>query len=152
MMEVAASRAAEQGVSDRVRCVALNAETIGFGDEEFDAVTMAFGMRNVPRIERALAEAHRVLKPGGRFLCLEFSTVDVAVLDALYELASFEIIPRLGAMVVGDEAPYRYLVESIRRFPNQARFGAMIAAAGFQKVSWRNLSGGIAAMHSGWKL
>ena len=93
-----------------------------------------------------------MLKPGGRFLCLEFSTVDVAVLDALYELASFEIIPRLGAMVVGDEAPYRYLVESIRRFPNQARFGAMIAAAGFQKVSWRNLSGGIAAMHSGWKL
>jgi demethylmenaquinone methyltransferase/2-methoxy-6-polyprenyl-1,4-benzoquinol methylase len=115
-------------------------------------VTIAFGIRNVPRIERALEEALRVLKPGGRFLCLEFSVVDVAGLDRLYEFYSFKIIPRIGKLVAGDDEPYRYLVESIARFPNQARFAAMIERAGFGKVDYRNLSGGIAAMHSGWKL
>jgi demethylmenaquinone methyltransferase/2-methoxy-6-polyprenyl-1,4-benzoquinol methylase len=93
-----------------------------------------------------------VLKPGGRFLCLEFSAVDVAGLDRLYDFFSFNVIPRVGELVVGDGEPYRYLVESIRRFPNQARFAAMIEDAGFARVTVRNLSGGIAAMHSGWKL
>ncbi len=152
MLAVGMRRAQQQALGDRVRFVEANAEDLEFDDDSFDGVTIAFGIRNIPGIDRALAEAHRVLKPGGRFLCLEFSTVDVAVLDTLYDLASFQIIPRLGAMVVGDEAPYRYLVESIRRFPNQARFGAMIEDAGFEKVTWRNLAGGITAMHSGWKL
>ena len=152
MLAVGRARARTQACGDRVRFVEADAEDLDFDDENFDAVTIAFGIRNFPRVDKALAAAHRVLKPGGRFLCLEFSTVDVAVIDRLYDLASFQIIPRLGAMVVGDEAPYRYLVESIRRFPNQARFGAMIEEAGFDKVSWRDLTGGIAAMHSGWKL
>ena len=115
-------------------------------------MTIAFGIRNVPRIDLALAEAHRVLKPGGRFLCLEFSAVDVAGLDRIYDLYSFNVIPRLGGVVAGDAESYRYLVESIRQFPNQARFAAMIEAAGFDRVSFENLSGGIAAIHSGWKL
>jgi demethylmenaquinone methyltransferase/2-methoxy-6-polyprenyl-1,4-benzoquinol methylase len=93
-----------------------------------------------------------VLRPGGRFLCLEFSTVDIAGLDRLYDFFSFNVIPQIGRLVAGDAEPYRYLVESIRRFPNQARFAAMISAAGFQRVTYRNLSGGIAAIHSGWKL
>ena len=123
-----------------------------FADGSYDAVTIAFGIRNVPRIDRALEQAFRVLKPGGRFMCLEFSACDVAGLDRIYDLFSFKVIPAIGDMVVGDGEPYRYLVESIRRFPNQARFAAMIEDAGFARVSVRNLSGGIAAMHSGWKI
>jgi demethylmenaquinone methyltransferase/2-methoxy-6-polyprenyl-1,4-benzoquinol methylase len=152
MLAVGRERAERRHLADRIDFVEANAEHLPFDADSFDAVTIAFGIRNVPRIDRALAEAVRVLKPGGRFLCLEFSSVDVAVLDRIYELYSFNVIPRLGGWVVGDEEPYRYLVESIRRFPNQARFAAMIEKAGFARVAWRNLSGGIAAMHSGWKL
>ena len=123
-----------------------------FADGRFDAVTIAFGIRNVPRIDRALAEAFSVLKPGGRFLCLEFSTVDVAVLDRALRALFVRVIPALGGLVIGDREPYEYLVESIRRFPNQARFAAMIGDAGFARVEYRNLSGGIAAIHSGWKI
>ena len=118
----------------------------------FDAYTIAFGIRNVPRIETALAEAYRVLKPGGRFLCLEFSEVDMPLLDRAYEAWSFNAIPRIGQIVAGDGEPYAYLVESIRKFPNQQNFAAMVTAAGFERVTWRNYSGGIAALHSGWKL
>ncbi len=132
--------------------VEANAEDLPFPAGRFDAVTIAFGIRNVPRIAAALTEAYRVLKPGGRFLCLEFSTVDVAGLDRLYDLFSFNVIPVLGQIVAGDADSYRYLVESIRKFPNQARFAAMIEAAGFERVEVDNLSGGIAAIHSGWKL
>ncbi len=121
-------------------------------DASFDAYTIAFGIRNVPRIEAALAEAYRVLKRGGRFLCLEFSAVDMPMLDRVYEAYSFRVIPLLGRAVAGDAESYRYLVESIRTFPNQERFADMIRAAGFQRVSYRNFSGGIAALHSGWKL
>jgi demethylmenaquinone methyltransferase/2-methoxy-6-polyprenyl-1,4-benzoquinol methylase len=152
MLAVGRQRLAGRAYTRRIDFVEANAEALPFGDGEYDAVTIAFGIRNVPRIDRALTEAFRVLRPGGRFLCLEFSAVDVAGLDRLYELFSFNVIPHIGELVVGDGEPYRYLVESIRRFPNQARFAAMIENAGFSRVTIRNLSGGIAAMHSGWKL
>ena len=118
----------------------------------FDAYTIAFGIRNVPRIDAALAEAYRVLKPGGRFLCLEFSAVDVPGLDALYDLYSFNVIPALGRAVTGDAEPYRYLVESIRKFPRPDAFADMIRAAGFRRVSLAAMTGGIVALHSGWRL
>jgi demethylmenaquinone methyltransferase/2-methoxy-6-polyprenyl-1,4-benzoquinol methylase len=152
MLAIGRDRAVGRGLARVVTFVEANAEDLPFASGRFDAVTIAFGIRNVPRIERALAEAHRVLRPGGRFLCLEFSAVDVAVLDRLYDLYSFNVIPMLGQVVTGDGEAYRYLVESIRRFPNQARFAAMIEAAGFARVDVQNLSGGIAAIHSGWKI
>jgi demethylmenaquinone methyltransferase / 2-methoxy-6-polyprenyl-1,4-benzoquinol methylase len=135
------------------RWVAIgNAEALPFPDKSFDAYTVAFGIRNVTHIDRALAEAYRVLKTGGRFLCLEFSACETPLLDRLYDFHSFEIIPRLGALTAGSAEPYRYLVESIRRFPKQEPFAAMIDAAGFGRVGYRNLTGGIAAMHSGWRI
>jgi demethylmenaquinone methyltransferase/2-methoxy-6-polyprenyl-1,4-benzoquinol methylase len=152
MLAVGRERAASSGRDGRVDFVEANAEDLPFADGIFDAATIAFGIRNVPRIDKALGEAFRVLRPGGHFLCLEFSTVDVAGLDRLYDLYSLNVIPRVGAWVVGDGEPYRYLVESIRRFPNQARFADMIRDAGFGRVSVRKLTGGIAAIHSGWKL
>ena len=152
MIAVGRQRAAELELSERIEFVAANAERLPFADAAFDATTVAFGIRNVPDMDAALGEAFRVLKPGGRFLCLEFSKVDVGVLDRLYELYSLNLIPLIGEWVVGDTEPYRYLVESIRRFPNQARFAAMIERAGFTRVSVRNLTGGVAAIHSAWKL
>jgi demethylmenaquinone methyltransferase / 2-methoxy-6-polyprenyl-1,4-benzoquinol methylase len=152
MLAVGRKRADARRFGKRIEFVEANAEALPFAGGRFDAFTIAFGIRNVPRIELALAEAFRVLKPGGRFLCLEFSTVDVAGLDRLYDLFSFNVIPAMGRLVAGDAEPYRYLVESIRRFPNQARFAGMIRDAGFGRVEIRNLSGGIAAMHSGWKI
>jgi demethylmenaquinone methyltransferase/2-methoxy-6-polyprenyl-1,4-benzoquinol methylase len=137
---------------ERISFAQGNAEALPFPDRSTDAYTIAFGIRNVTHIDRALAEAYRVLKPGGRFLCLEFSQVEVPILDNLYDAWSFNAIPALGKLVAGDEESYRYLVESIRRFPNQDRFRAMIAAAGFERVQFRNLSGGIAALHSGWRI
>ncbi len=129
-----------------------NAEDLPFAAGSFDAYTIAFGIRNVPSIDKALAEAFRVLKLGGRFLCLEFSSVDIPGLDRLYEAYSSAVIPTLGKLVVGDEAAYRYLVESIRRFPRPALFSRMIDEAGFRRVTHRPLSGNIAAIHSAWKL
>jgi demethylmenaquinone methyltransferase/2-methoxy-6-polyprenyl-1,4-benzoquinol methylase len=129
-----------------------NAEGLAFPDRSFDAYTIAFGIRNVTRIERALVEAFRVLKPGGRFLCLEFSHVDVPGLAALYDAYSFTAIPAIGKVVTGDGQPYRYLVESIRTFPDQEKFKAMLVAAGFARVHYRSLTGGIVAMHSGWRI
>jgi demethylmenaquinone methyltransferase/2-methoxy-6-polyprenyl-1,4-benzoquinol methylase len=151
MLAIGRERAERQGVRGIVFREA-NAESLPFADGSFDAYTIAFGIRNVPRLEMALQEVHRVLKRGGRFLCLEFSQVDVAMLDRLYEAYSFTAIPRLGRAVAGDEEAYRYLVESIREFPNQERFADIIRAAGLKRVSYRNFSGGIAALHSGWKL
>ena len=152
MLAVGRERAVARRLDKAVRFVEANAEALPFEGGTFDAVTIAFGIRNVPRIAVALAEAFRVLKPGGRFLCLEFSAVDVAGLDRLYDLFSFNVIPALGRVVAGDSESYRYLVESIRRFPNQARFARMVADAGFERVTVTNLSGGIAAIYSGWKL
>ena len=152
MLAVGRERAEKQGYADKVDFVEANAEELPFADDTFDAYTIAFGIRNVPRIDMALAEAYRVLKPGGRFLCLEFSEVDVPMLDHVYDAWSFNAIPRIGKWVAGDAEPYAYLVESIRKFPKQADFAAMIGRAGFGRVTVRNYSGGIAALHSGWKL
>ena len=121
-------------------------------DSSVDAYTIAFGLRNVTRTEAALREARRVLKPGGRFLCLEFSRVTVPLLGALYERYSFTVLPRLGEIVTGDADAYRYLVESIRRFPSQDELADLMGAAGLDNVKYRNLSGGIAALHSAWRL
>jgi demethylmenaquinone methyltransferase / 2-methoxy-6-polyprenyl-1,4-benzoquinol methylase len=129
-----------------------NAEALPFADRSFDAATIAFGIRNVPRIETALAEAFRVLKIGGKFVCLEFSAVDVPGLDRLYDFYSFNVIPALGGAVAGDAESYRYLVESIRRFPRPEDFSAMLRAAGFARVSYQQMTGGIVALHSGGRL
>jgi demethylmenaquinone methyltransferase / 2-methoxy-6-polyprenyl-1,4-benzoquinol methylase len=152
MLDVGRARAAKRHLDDRINFVEGNAEALAFADKSFDAYTIAFGIRNVPRIDLALGEAFRVLRPGSRFLCLEFSTVDVPGLDRLYELFSFKVIPPLGRAVTGDAESYRYLVESIRKFPRPNAFAEMIRAAGFSRVSWQSLSGGIVALHSGWRL
>jgi demethylmenaquinone methyltransferase / 2-methoxy-6-polyprenyl-1,4-benzoquinol methylase len=152
MLEVGRARACDRGLDDVITFGEGNAEALPFADRSFDAYTIAFGIRNVPRIEQALAEAHRVLKIGSRFLCLEFSTVDVPGLDRLYDLYSFNVIPQIGRAVAGDAEAYRYLVESIRRFPKPDAFADMIRAAGFRRVSHQVMSGGIVALHSGWRL
>jgi demethylmenaquinone methyltransferase / 2-methoxy-6-polyprenyl-1,4-benzoquinol methylase len=152
MLGVGRERAFAQGLDDAVTFVDANAESLPFPDKSFDAVSIAFGIRNVPRIDVALGEMYRVLKLGGRFLCLEFSNVDVPGLDALYELYSFNLVPAIGRAVVGDAEPYRYLVESIRRFPRPNAFADMMRAAGLKRVSHRVMSGGIVALHSGWRL
>ncbi len=151
MLDIGRARAEKRGIAN-IAFRTANAEALPFDPASFDAYTIAFGIRNVPRIEAALGEAYRVLKHGGRFLALEFSAVDMPMLDRVYEAYSFRVIPKLGRAVAGDAESYRYLVESIRTFPNQDRFADMIRAAGFQRVSYRNFSGGIAALHSGWKL
>jgi demethylmenaquinone methyltransferase/2-methoxy-6-polyprenyl-1,4-benzoquinol methylase len=152
MLDIGRERAAQQGLADAIAFTEANAEALPFADRSFDAVTIAFGIRNVPRIDAALAEAFRVLKIGGKFLCLEFSTVDVPGLDRLYDFYSFNVIPALGRAVAGDADSYRYLVESIRRFPNPQDFSAMLRAAGFGRVSHQPMTGGIVALHCGWRL
>jgi demethylmenaquinone methyltransferase / 2-methoxy-6-polyprenyl-1,4-benzoquinol methylase len=152
MLEVGRQRAIKQVLDDKVSFVEGNAEALAFPDRAFDAYTIAFGIRNVPRIDLALAEAHRVLKHGGRFLCLEFSSVEVPGLDRLYDMFSFNVIPQLGRAITGDAESYRYLVESIRKFPRPNAFADMIRTAGFSRVSYQTLSGGIVALHSGWRL
>jgi demethylmenaquinone methyltransferase/2-methoxy-6-polyprenyl-1,4-benzoquinol methylase len=144
-------RAAAKG-EKAIEWITGDAETLPVPDASFDAYTIAFGIRNVTHIEAALREARRVLKPGGRFLCLEFSRVEAPGLDTLYDTYSFEVLPRLGKWVADDEAAYRYLAESIRRFPPQAQFAKMIEKAGLSQVKIRNLAGGIAAMHSAWRI
>jgi demethylmenaquinone methyltransferase/2-methoxy-6-polyprenyl-1,4-benzoquinol methylase len=152
MVDVGRKRLTDAGLAARVALAIGNAEALPFPDKSFDAYTIAFGIRNVTHIDRALAEAHRVLRHGGRFLCLEFSACEVPLLDRLYDFHSFEIIPRLGQLAAGSAEPYRYLVESIRKFPPQEPFAAMIRAASFGRVAYRNLTGGIAAIHSGWRI
>lgn len=152
MLAAAADRIAADERGTDVSRVQGNAECLPFRSASFDAYTIAFGIRNVTRLDLALAEAYRVLKPGSRFLCLEFSQPEVPVLDDLYDLYSFNVMPKLGGLLAGDEAAYQYLVESIRKFPDRAAFEAMIRAAGFEQVKSQPLSGGIAALHSGWRL
>jgi len=152
MLAVGRGRAAARSHADAVTFTEANAEALPFKDRSFDVATIAFGIRNVPRIDRALAEAFRVLKIGGRFLCLEFSAVNVPGLDTLYDAYSFNVIPELGRVVAGDAESYRYLVESIRRFPKPQPFADMLRTAGFARVSYRLMTGGIVALHSGWRL
>lgn len=152
MLEVGRERATARGVDELVTFEQGNAEELSYPDKSFDCVSIAFGIRNVPRVERALAEAHRVLRIGGRFLCLEFSSVDIPGIDALYDLYSFHVIPRIGEAVAGDRESYQYLVESIRKFPKPAVFARMIADAGFRRVTSKPMTAGVVALHSGWKL
>jgi demethylmenaquinone methyltransferase/2-methoxy-6-polyprenyl-1,4-benzoquinol methylase len=137
---------------DGLEWIGADAENLPFEAASADAVTIAFGIRNVTDISRVLAEARRVLKPGGRFACLEFSRLAVGALEPLYDVYSFQVIPRVGRLVAKDEAAYRYLVESIRRFPDQERFAGMIRDAGFKRVGYRNFTAGVAALHYGWSV
>ncbi|MBW9112323.1 bifunctional demethylmenaquinone methyltransferase/2-methoxy-6-polyprenyl-1,4-benzoquinol methylase UbiE [Rhizobium cauense] len=152
MLSVGAERTAKKKLSDNLTFVEANAEDLPFEPNSFDAYTIAFGIRNVPRIDVALSEAYRVLKRGGRLLVLEFSEVDMPLLDRVYDTWSFNAIPKFGKAITGEAEPYQYLVESIRKFPNQENFAEMIRNAGFSRVSFTNYTGGIAALHSGWKL
>ena len=152
MLGVGRERAEKKGLADNVDFVEANAESLPFPDGTFDAYTIAFGIRNVPRIDVALSEAYRVLKRGGRLLVLEFSEVEMPLLDKVYDAWSFKAIPQFGKMITGDAEPYQYLVESIRKFPNQRDFAAMIKTAGFSRVTYTNYTGGIAALHSAWKI
>lgn len=152
MLAAGLKKVEKAGQGGRVSFVQGNGERLPFADNRFDAYTIAFGIRNIPDIPGALGEAFRVLRPGGRFLCLEFSEVTVPMLDRLYDLYSFKAIPALGGVVAGDADSYRYLIESIRRFPNQEDFATLIRDAGFGRVQHRNLSGGIAAVHSAWRI
>ncbi|HEX6959017.1 MAG TPA: bifunctional demethylmenaquinone methyltransferase/2-methoxy-6-polyprenyl-1,4-benzoquinol methylase UbiE [Ferrovibrio sp.] len=148
MLEQGRNRAIDQGRLARLTWACMDAERLALSDRSVDAYTIAFGIRNVTHIDQALREAYRVLKPGGRFLCLEFSAVRNPAIAAAYDVYSFNVLPKIGGLVAKDEDSYRYLVESIRRFPNQADFAAMIEAAGFRNVQVRDLSFGIAALHS----
>lgn len=152
MLRVGRERAETNGFAEKIEFIEGNAENLPFEDKSFDSYTIAFGIRNVPKIDLALSEAHRVLKPGGHFLCLEFSEVTVPMLDRIYDYFSFHIVPKLGETVVGDGEPYQYLVESIRKFPNQETFKQMIKEAGLEQVSYQNLTGGVAAIHSAWRI
>jgi ubiquinone/menaquinone biosynthesis methyltransferase len=151
-MIAAGIRRAQQRGEDTLQWILGDAEALPVANASVDAYTIAFGIRNVTHIERALTEARRVLKPGGRFLCLEFSRAEMPGLDVLYERFSFAVLPRLGEWIAKDAEAYKYLVESIRRFPTQAAFAKMIEGAGLARVSVRNMTGGIAALHSAWRI
>ena len=152
MLEVGRARAAKRRLGNTVGFTEANAEALPFPDSSFDGYTVAFGIRNVPRIDVALGEAYRVLRRGGHFLCLEFSSVDLPLLDRIYDAYSFNVIPRVGRAVTGDGDSYRYLVESIRRFPTAEAFERRVRGAGFRSTRVVRLAGGIVAIHAGWKL
>jgi demethylmenaquinone methyltransferase/2-methoxy-6-polyprenyl-1,4-benzoquinol methylase len=152
MLEIGRARALDEGILVGIEWVCADAERLPVADRSIDLYTIAFGLRNVTRIDAALAEAHRALKPGGRFLCLEFNPEITPLLQPLYDLYSFQIVPLLGRMVAGDREAYAYLVESIRRFPRQSELCEMIARGGLDQVRFRNLTGGVAALHSAWRL
>ncbi len=152
MLAIGRARALDLGILDGIEWVCANAERLPVADRSVDLYTIGFGLRNVTRIEAALAEARRVLKPGGHFLCLEFTPEIAPLLQPLYDLYSFQIVPLLGQIVAGDRDAYAYLVESIRRFPRQSELAEMIARAGLDQVRFRNLTGGVAALHSAWRI
>jgi demethylmenaquinone methyltransferase/2-methoxy-6-polyprenyl-1,4-benzoquinol methylase len=152
MLRVGRDRATDRGLFEGLAWVCGDAQALPLHARRFDGYTIAFGLRNVTRIEDVLAEAYRVLRPGGMLVCLEFSEVVVPVLNDLYETYSYTVLPRLGELIAGDRESYQYLVESIRRFPAQGELADMIRAAGFGRVDYRNLSGGIAALHTGRRL
>jgi demethylmenaquinone methyltransferase/2-methoxy-6-polyprenyl-1,4-benzoquinol methylase len=152
MVQRGRDRAIDRGVVAAIDWVVGDAERLPLAAMSVDGCTIAFGLRNVTNIAAALAEARRVLKPGGRFLCLEFSRVSLPLIVRAYDLYSFAVLPLIGQAVTGDRAAYQYLVESIRRFPAQEELAGLMRQAGFELVSYRNLTGGIAALHSGWRL
>ena len=152
MLEEGRKRAEADRMAERLDWVVGDAMALPFADNSFDVYTISFGIRNVTRIPDALAEAHRVLRPGGRLMLLEFSQLPNPMLQKAYDLYTFNVIPAMGQAVAGDRDSYQYLVESIRKFPDQDSFAAMIRAAGFEQVRYRNLTMGIAALHSGWKI
>ena len=152
MVTVGRDRALDQGASEGIAWVAGDAERLPLPDASADAVTISFGLRNVTDRLAALRDMRRVLRPGGRFFCLEFSHVDEPALAALYDRYSFAVIPKLGKLTTGDSESYQYLVESIRRFPNQEALADLMRAAGFDRVSWRDMAKGVVAMHRGWRL
>ncbi len=151
MLSVGMDRAVDRGI-DTLVWSEQNAETLNFPDQHFDAYTIAFGIRNVTDIPAALREAHRVLRYGGRFFCLEFSTVEWPGLAQIYDVYSHKLVPKLGKAIAGDEDSYRYLIESIRRFPDMQTFKGMIADAGFVQTKVEPIMGGLVAIHSGWKV
>ncbi len=152
MLGVGRDRAEKRSFAGTIEFIEANAESLPYPDKTFDSYTVAFGIRNVPRIQVALDEAFRVLKRGGRFMCLEFAPVDMPVLDTVYDAYSFNVIPAIGRAVTGDAESYRYLVESIRKFPRPQVFAEMMRASGFTRVDHRAYTGGIVNIHSGWKL
>ena len=152
MLKVGQDRALDRGYLKGFEWVTGNAEDLPFKDNSYDLYTISFGLRNVPKIDDALEEAYRVLKPGGQFFCLEFSQMTHPALRKIYDEYSFRIIPKIGEMVANDRASYQYLVESIRRFPSQEALAKRMRKAGFEKVRFVNLSGGIATIHTGVKL
>jgi demethylmenaquinone methyltransferase/2-methoxy-6-polyprenyl-1,4-benzoquinol methylase len=152
MLGVGRDRAIARGFAGDVEFLVADAEALPLPDRAVDTVSMAFGLRNCTDKDAVLAEARRVLKPGGRFFCLEFSSVQVAALDPVYDAWSFTVLPRLGQLVAKDAESYQYLAESIRMFPDQETLAAMMRRAGLARVTYRNLSGGIAAIHAGWRL
>jgi demethylmenaquinone methyltransferase/2-methoxy-6-polyprenyl-1,4-benzoquinol methylase len=152
MLGIGRARALDQGILDGIEWLCADAERLPVADRSVDLYTIAFGLRNVTHIGSALAEARRVLKPGGRFLCLEFTPEITPLLQPLYDLYSFQIVPLLGGIVTGHRDAYTYLVESIRRFPRQSELAQMIADAGLDRGKFRNLTGGVAAFHSAWRL
>ena len=152
MLEVGGQRARKRGLAERLTFVEGNAENLPFESESFDAYTIAFGIRNVPVMEKAIEEAWRVLKFGGRLACLEFSSVDMPLLDRFYDLWSMQAIPRIGQAITGDRGSYQYLVESIAKFPDQQTFAELVRSCGFEKVEWRNFTGGVVALHTARKI
>ncbi|MBY7648933.1 MAG: bifunctional demethylmenaquinone methyltransferase/2-methoxy-6-polyprenyl-1,4-benzoquinol methylase UbiE [Candidatus Liberibacter europaeus] len=151
MLSMGRERALKEKLQNNITFVEADAEFLPFESDSFSACTIAFGIRNMPRIKSVLREIYRILEYGGRLLILEFSEVQDPILEKLYDAWSFQVIPRIGKLVAGDDEPYQYLVESIRRFPNQQDFSAIIAETGFSNISFKNYTGGIVALHSGWK-
>ena len=152
MLQEGTKRITNSSLSSRMRWVVGDAMTLPFKKNTFDIYTISFGIRNVTKIDKALSEAFRVLKPGGRIMILEFSKLPNPMMQKAYDLYSFNVIPKIGEIVAGDKDSYQYLVESIRKFPDQVSFANMITEAGFENVKFRNLTFGVAALHSGWKI
>ena len=152
MLDVAQGRALDRGIAAGLSLVCADAERLPLPDRSVEKISIAFGLRNCTDKDAVLREARRVLRPGGRFHCLEFSRVEVSALAPLYDAWSFKVLPRLGARIAGDAESYQYLAESIRTFPDQPTLAGMMTSAGFERVAWRSLSGGIVAIHSGWRL